>query len=770
MKEMKKYINALCPSIILIFVVFTYSSSQQNSWHNTGGPYKGAAISLASGKDGQTYVLTATGIYRSIDCGKTWDLLPHDPRTYHSAQVSYLYLASSQEITVAGNGFIYLRTDDSLLFRSTDNGTTWSSLQLALGSSAPKRIVTSSAGDLFAVCDSMTIMRSADYGNYWTTINHQLPISHIYSLAVDSTRMIVLSADTCFYRSSDNGKNWLYSAGGGRKSITIAPNKTLFAAAINSGYSTIGPNTSVGLVLRSTDSGEHWFSCYSITTGSRETKVVPSLYALAATSGGNVFFTSVNEVYRSTNNGDTWSMLPPWNDNPNNDYPRSFCIDGTNGIYFGTKYNSILRFVDQDTLCSHLSSEFISQPVKSVVARNSGSLFATVDSGIYRSNDNGHTWQNVLSPIGYGYAILDAGCTSKGTLFAVKEEKGAASYLFRSPDSGEHWDSLGENGCILGIGPGNMLFVGYTYGLSQIFLSRNDGNSFVEVSREDTVGRLIAPVCFAFGTGGAVFAGSIFRDLGVERTLDSGKTWVGFRAGLPQGGSWMGGVQVLGVNPSGTVFAGTDSGFYRSTNNGELWVRIDQSLPKSLKGTQLPGGGSTIEPVFGLPNVSTIVFDAFGHVYIGYDRGVFYSIDNGDTWIPFIADETKNYSIKTLAFDSQGYLYGGNLDGTMYRSSAPTTSILGLPEAIPRGWKLEQNFPNPFNPTTTIQFAVPAPAFVSLKIVDVIGREIATIVSEELSAGIYARTWNAYKYSSGVYFCRLQSGSYAETKKLLLLK
>ena len=85
-------------------------------------------------------------------------------------------------------------------------------------------------------------------------------------------------------------------------------------------------------------------------------------------------------------------------------------------------------------------------------------------------------------------------------------------------------------------------------------------------------------------------------------------------------------------------------------------------------------------------------------------------------------------------------------------------------------FNLFQNYPNPFNPSTTISFFVPFRSFVSLKIIDCIGREVGTIISEELSSGYYSRNWNASNIPSGVYYCRLQINSFSETKKLILLK
>ncbi len=89
---------------------------------------------------------------------------------------------------------------------------------------------------------------------------------------------------------------------------------------------------------------------------------------------------------------------------------------------------------------------------------------------------------------------------------------------------------------------------------------------------------------------------------------------------------------------------------------------------------------------------------------------------------------------------------------------------------IPTGFALEQNYPNPFNPTTTIEFSVPHVSFTSLKIYDVLGEEVATLVSENLQAGNHKADWNASNFSSGVYFYRLSTENFVATKKLLLLK
>jgi len=83
---------------------------------------------------------------------------------------------------------------------------------------------------------------------------------------------------------------------------------------------------------------------------------------------------------------------------------------------------------------------------------------------------------------------------------------------------------------------------------------------------------------------------------------------------------------------------------------------------------------------------------------------------------------------------------------------------------------LQQNYPNPFNPTTTISFSISSRSFVTLKIFDVMGRDVATMVSEEMSAGNYSRQWNATDFPSGVYFYRLKVGTFTETKRLILMR
>jgi hypothetical protein len=90
--------------------------------------------------------------------------------------------------------------------------------------------------------------------------------------------------------------------------------------------------------------------------------------------------------------------------------------------------------------------------------------------------------------------------------------------------------------------------------------------------------------------------------------------------------------------------------------------------------------------------------------------------------------------------------------------------------SIPAGFTLEQNYPNPFNPSTNFRFSIPSKEAVSLMIFDVLGKPVSMLVNEELSAGTYTVQWNAEACASGVYFYRLRTGIFSETKKLVLTK
>lgn len=96
--------------------------------------------------------------------------------------------------------------------------------------------------------------------------------------------------------------------------------------------------------------------------------------------------------------------------------------------------------------------------------------------------------------------------------------------------------------------------------------------------------------------------------------------------------------------------------------------------------------------------------------------------------------------------------------------------ITQLNSEVPQNYSLSQNYPNPFNPVTNTKFQLPKTGFARITILDMLGREIETLVNEDLRSGTYNAIWNAAKYASGVYFYRPESGEYSEVKKMIMIK
>ncbi len=144
-------------------------------------------------------------------------------------------------------------------------------------------------------------------------------------------------------------------------------------------------------------------------------------------------------------------------------------------------------------------------------------------------------------------------------------------------------------------------------------------------------------------------------------------------------------------------------------------------------------------------------------------------------------DSVWNFNIQGVNYWSIGRYSSIDITGNVYLVSERQNGIMitkyGIPigvqninSEIPGKFSLSQNYPNPFNPTTNIEFSIPKSSFVKLVVYDMLGREVETLVSKDLKAGTYKADWNASGYTSGVYFYKIISGDYSETKKMILVK
>jgi photosystem II stability/assembly factor-like uncharacterized protein len=200
-------------------------------------------------------------------------------------------------------------------------------------------------------------------------------------------------------------------------------------------------------------------------------------------------------------------------------------------------------------------------------------------------------------------------------------------------------------------------------------------------------------------------------------------------------------------NSSNEVFAITSQNLLQSADNGLTWFYSSETMPSQ--------------------DLRCITINSRNDIYIGTgNAGVFVSEDKGSSWRALNVGITDT-AVNVLAISPEGFLFAGTEYHGIFRSITPVQSPRIIPPPV---YKLSQNYPNPFNPNTNIQYAVGSRQFVSLKVYDLLGREVTTLVNEEKPAGSYEVDFSASSLASGIYFYRLEAGSFIETKKLILLK
>lgn len=156
-----------------------------------------------------------------------------------------------------------------------------------------------------------------------------------------------------------------------------------------------------------------------------------------------------------------------------------------------------------------------------------------------------------------------------------------------------------------------------------------------------------------------------------------------------------------------------------------------------------------------------------GGIFVGsYSGDIYESTNEGVSWTLFAA---LSYPVRSLFIDQDYYLYASSA-GRFFKSSSAVTSVRLNVQTLPTRFSLYQNYPNPFNPTTTISYQLPVNTLVTLKVYDMLGRQVITLTNERQTAGAHSVIFNASNLSSGVYFYRLTAGSYLQAKKLMLIK
>ena len=166
-------------------------------------------------------------------------------------------------------------------------------------------------------------------------------------------------------------------------------------------------------------------------------------------------------------------------------------------------------------------------------------------------------------------------------------------------------------------------------------------------------------------------------------------------------------------------------------------------------------------------------------VLVGQGGLVNYTTNGGTTWLQdsYFSGLTSDDIISLVVRDENtatALVRGTNSDGmattTMITVSSEPLAVDDNNNTIPSEYTLEQNYPNPFNPNTTIQFSIPEQSFVTLEIFNVLGEKITTLVLKELNAGTHKYEWSPGTQPGGIYFYKLSTNNFQQTKKLVLLK
>jgi len=358
-------------------------------------------------------------------------------------------------------------------------------------------------------------------------------------------------------------------------------------------------------------------------------------------------------------------------------------------------------------------------------------IFAGTEDGITRSTDNGLTWSTVNT----GLANTDVWSleTDGSSVFA-----GTAAGVFRSTDNGATWEitdttfkNTGTESLHLN---GNHLFAGT--GGSGVFRSSNNGATWDSAD----VGLTDNYVFTVTSSGANIYAGT--GGQGVFRSTNNGTNWTPLASGVYPI------VRALTCF-AGSIYAGGANGTYRSTNDGSSWTSSSSGLTNNF--------------ILNFSVYQSNIF-ACGH------GGVYVSTDSGSTWIEMNLGLPQK-GVHSIAIAGTTIFAGVDSSGIWRRALGDVVSaIRDVGDPLPDRFAVDQNFPNPFNPTTTITFSVPQNVHVTITVFDILGHQIQTLISQEYSAGTFNVGWNASLLPSGVYVYRIQAGAFQATRKMVLQK
>ena len=761
-------------------------------WVQTSGPDNMVVNAfVASGI--HFFAGTNTGIFLSTDNGITW-----------TESNNGLTHTDVNALAVSGTT-LFAGTYYGGVFISSDNGNSWTESDSGFSSNHNVTFFATSGENIFAGTESGGgVFLSTNNGISWSAVNSGLTsqsasVAHVYALAISDSNLFAGTREGVFL-STNNGTNWHLASEGLPKTkydSTLYGRISSFALFHNE---TSGTNIFAGTedgVFLSTNNGNNWTAANS---GMAENAAIDHLAVSTNNSGGTTLVASssiygiyhFDGVYLSTNNGLDWIQIGLTNVRIGTLAITENEANGTNilaGTY-GGMYFSSNNGVDWSFNCFNNPNSLSNITALAVSNEN---ILAGIDEGIpfdfhgptaiFISPNNGEIWRPVYCSTDYtihAFAIVPD--DSVGTnIFA-----GTSYGVLHSTNNGSTWNVVNDgltNLNVIAIGvSGSNIFAGTWWG--GVFMSTNNGtnwNMVDTVFTEDLRAFVAADTNLFVGAGvwGSA-SGGIFR------STNDGSSWTSVNSGLTNID-----VHALCISRNETndinIFAGTSGGIFRSSNNGTNWQAVNT----------------------GLTNSDVYCFAVSGtNIFAGTRDGVFLSTNNGSSWKE-VNEGLMNTNISALAVTADNIFAGTSTvwfsgpygQGVWRRAlSEVITSIDEVALEIPKNFILYQNYPNPFNPTTKIKYSIPSSVIVSearqsqeitsvtsfprndnvtvqLKVYDVLGREVTTLVNETKQPGKYEVEFNASSLSSGIYFYQLkavpfgrQAGEFIQTKKMILLK
>ncbi|MBS1514450.1 MAG: T9SS type A sorting domain-containing protein [Bacteroidetes bacterium] len=368
-----------------------------------------------------------------------------------------------------------------------------------------------------------------------------------------------------------------------------------------------------------------------------------------------------------------------------------------------------------------------------------GNIYAG-KNGVSRTTDGGQSWNlfnNGLPNVANRFQV-NRMYNFNGIIYAGLDTMG----VYILPDGGNTWSQrttgLPANVTVKSFaGYSTVLFAGTDKG---VFKSTNGGGLWNLSGMADT---MVVDLIFR---DNILFASNY--SAGVKVSSDLGQTWKNASNGMT-GTKWA----FTFTNTPNYLVAGTsDAKIYRTSNNGTNWEQCYSQSPAN--------------------NAIYSLKYALNRLIAGTAQGIFYSYNQGATWLPMNDGFPPNTEMRSDAIViSTIKVFAAPTNGVYQRPLSQLTSVTSSTAEL-SNFELKQNYPNPFNPNTVISYRLSVAGDVSLKVYDLAGNEVAALVNEKQNAGSYSVTFDAGKYnlSSGVYFYKLKTENFSDTKSMILVK